>query len=155
MTVKAKVYNPHFPYQLRESQDTYLVIVAQIHFKLPRGQAEFPRILSQNGQNDHEGQGQWPPFSIPTESIPGCMFGTNLVLLAQICVELSCRQGKAYEQMDEWTDTGNDNTPSVWKAKGKNHWYFDAVHFKNIWLKSQTSEFISNLTSAFLYNLVF
>ena len=35
-----------------------LVIVAQIYNELPHGQAEFPRILSQNGQNDLEGQGQ-------------------------------------------------------------------------------------------------
>ena len=33
---------------------------------------------------------QWSPFSIPAESIPGCMFGTNSVILAQICHELSC-----------------------------------------------------------------
>ena len=32
-----------------------------------RGQAEFPRILSQNGQHDLESQGQWPLFSIPAQ----------------------------------------------------------------------------------------
>ena len=49
---------PHFQYQpSSESQDAHLVIVAQIHYKLTCGQAEFPRILSQNGQNDLEGQG--------------------------------------------------------------------------------------------------
>ena len=31
-----------------------------------------------------ETQGQWPPFSIPAERIPRCIFGTNLVFLAQI-----------------------------------------------------------------------
>ena len=30
--------------------------------ELSCGQVEFPRILSQNGQNDLEGLGQWPPF---------------------------------------------------------------------------------------------
>ena len=38
-----------------------LVILAQIYNELSNlscGQAEFPRILSQNGQNDLEGQGQ-------------------------------------------------------------------------------------------------
>ena len=35
-----------------------LVILAQICDELSRGQAEFPRILSQNGQNDLEGQDQ-------------------------------------------------------------------------------------------------
>ena len=71
-----------------------LVIVAQIYESLLHGQAAFPRILSQNGQNDLEGQGQWPPFSIPAASITGCMFGANLVILAQIYDELSCGQAK-------------------------------------------------------------
>ena len=44
-------------------------IVAQIYDELSHGQAEFPRILIQNGQNDLEGQGQWPSFSIPDERI--------------------------------------------------------------------------------------
>ena len=71
-----------------------LVILAQLYDALSCGQAEFPRILSQNGHNDLKGQGQWPPFSIPGESIPECMFGTNLVILAQIYYGLSCRQAK-------------------------------------------------------------
>ena len=88
----------------------------------PLQEAEIPRILRQNGQNDLEGQGQWPPFSIPAKSIPWCMFGANLVIPAQICDELSCGQGKVYGQMDSQTDrrtdAGNDNIPSAWKAKG-------------------------------------
>ena len=52
--------------------------------------AKFPRILRQNSQNDLKGQGQWPPFSIPAESIPLCMFGANLVIPAQTCDLLSC-----------------------------------------------------------------
>ena len=99
-----------------------LVILAQIHDELSHRQAKFPRILSQNGQNDLEGQGQWPPFSIPAESILWFMFGANLVIPAKICDELSCRQGKVYGQtdgrMDGRTDAGNNNTPSAWKAKG-------------------------------------
>ena len=43
-------------------------------------------------QNDLKGQGQLPPFSIPAESIPGCMFSANLVILAQICDKLLCGQ---------------------------------------------------------------
>ena len=70
--------------------------LTQIYNELSRGQAEFPRLLSQNGQTDFEVQGQWPPFSIPTESIVRCIFGVNLVILDQICDELSCRQGKVY-----------------------------------------------------------
>ena len=54
-----------------------LVILAQIHYKLLHRQVNYPRILSQNGQNDIGGQGRWPLFSIPTESIPGCMFGAH------------------------------------------------------------------------------
>ena len=99
-----------------------LVILAQICDKLSYGQANFPRILSQNSQNDLEGQGQWPPLSISAESIPWCMFGANLVIPPQICDEL-CGQGKIYGQRDGWTDgrmdgqtdgrtdAGNDNTP--------------------------------------------
>ena len=97
-----------------------LVIVAQICDELSHGQAKFPRSLHQNGQNDLEGQCQWPPFSIPAESIPRHMFqfGANLVIPAQTCDELSCGQGKVYGRMDGRTDTGNDNIPSAWKAKG-------------------------------------
>ena len=36
---------------------------------------QISRILSENGQNDLGCQGQWPPLSIPAESIPDCMFG--------------------------------------------------------------------------------
>ena len=32
------------------------------------------------------------PLSIPAERILGCMFGANVVILAQICDELSRRQ---------------------------------------------------------------
>ena len=77
-----------------------LVILAQIYDELLHRQAKLPRIPSQNGQNDLEDQGQWPQFSTTTESIPGWMFGANLVILDQICDHLSCRQGKVYG----WTD---------------------------------------------------
>ena len=39
-------------------------------------------------------QAQWPLFSIPTQTIPWCMFAANLVIPAQICDELSRGQGK-------------------------------------------------------------
>ena len=51
-------------------------------------------------KNYLEGKAQWPPFSMPAESIPGCIFGANLVIPGQICNELSCRQRKVYWQMD-------------------------------------------------------
>ena len=45
------------------------------------------------------------------------MFGANLVIPAQICEELSCRQSKVYGRTEgRRTDGGNDNTPSAWKA---------------------------------------
>ena len=62
MTLKFKGNDPHFQYQLRESQDAYfganLVIIAFIHYKLSNRQAKFPTIPSQNCHNDLEGQGQ-------------------------------------------------------------------------------------------------
>ena len=85
-----------------------LVILAQICDELSSGQAELSRILSQNGQNDLEDHCHWPSFSIPTESIPWCMFGANFVIPAQICDELSCGQGKVYGQTDRRTDRQTD-----------------------------------------------
>ena len=38
--------------------------------------------------NDLEGQGEWPPFSIPAERIQRCIFGGNLVILAEIHYKL-------------------------------------------------------------------
>ena len=51
-------------------------------------------------------------FSIPADSMPGSMFGANMVIPAQICDELECRQGKVHGRTDKWTDAGN-NTPSA------------------------------------------
>ena len=73
-----------------------LVILAQMCDELLRRQAEFPKIFSQNGQNDLEGKGQWPQFSLPAASIPGHVLGANLVIPPQICDELSCGQDKVY-----------------------------------------------------------
>ena len=69
-----------------------LLIFAQIHYNLSRRQAKFPRLLSHSGQKNLEDQGQWPPLQIPPDSIPGCMFGANLVIPAHICDELSYRK---------------------------------------------------------------
>ena len=68
---------------------------AGIHYKLLRGQAIFLKILGQNGQNDQndlEGPGQWPPFSIPAASIPSCMFSANLMIVSQIYFKSLCGQ---------------------------------------------------------------
>ena len=75
-----------------------LVIPVRSYF---HRQAEFPRILSQNGQHDLENQGQWLLFSIPAQSIPGCMFGANLVILAQICEDLLTGQIKFPEILSQ------------------------------------------------------
>ena len=88
-----------------------LVILAHIYEVLSCWQAKFPRIPRQNGQNDLEGQGQWPLFSIPTQSIPWCMFGANLVIPAQICDELSC--GQVYRRTDGQTDRQTDEQMQV------------------------------------------
>ena len=51
-----------------------LVILAQIYDELLRGQARFPRILSQNDQNNLEGQGQRPHFQYqPRVSEDACL----------------------------------------------------------------------------------
>ena len=96
-----------------------LVIPFQICDEFSCGQAEFARILSWNIQNDLEGQGQCALFSIAAGSIPWCMFGANLVILTQVCDELSCRRSKVYEQIDgradRRTDAGNDNATLAWK----------------------------------------
>ena len=50
------------------------------------------------------------------------MFGANLVIPAQICDKESCGQVKVYGQkdgeMDRRTNTGSNNTPLAWEAKG-------------------------------------
>ena len=132
-----------------------LVILAQIYEELSCGQTKFPRILSQNGQNDLEGQGQWPPFSIPTESIPWCMFGANLVISAQICDDLSCGQGKVYGRMDGRTDWWTDGrtqatTIPLWpeRPRGKNryrwNWKSCSKHFHNHMVNTKLSSIIYN-----------
>ena len=100
-----------------------LVILAQICDELWRRQAEFPSILSQNSQNDLEGQGQWPPFPIPAESNPGCMFGANLVYhlkseTSYRADEVNITDRRTDIRTDRRTDADNDNTPSAWKVKG-------------------------------------
>ena len=61
-----------------------LVILAQTHYMLSHGQAnEFPRILSQNGQNDLEGQSEWPPY---TKMHVWCKFSDSSPNLQQLIV---------------------------------------------------------------------
>ena len=105
----------------------HLEILAQIYDELSRGQAKILRVLSQNGQNDIEGQGQWPLFPIPTKNISWCMFGANLVILAQICDELSC--GKA-----KFTDRRTD-VPTDGQTKKRRKQY--PFNLKGQWVKRQ------------------
>ena len=96
-----------------------LVILAQSHDELSRGQVEIPRILSQNGHNDLEDQGQWPPFPIPAKSFPWCMFGENLVIPAQICNG----QCKVYGRTDRRTGGQTQATTiplRLERSRGKN-----------------------------------
>ena len=91
MTLKVKVNDSHFEYQLRVSQEAYLVQICWFQLK---SIISYHMDRPQDGQNDFEGQDQWPPFSIPAMSILGCIIDANLVILAQICDELSCWQAK-------------------------------------------------------------
>ena len=89
-----------------------LVILAQIWEDLLSGQIKFPKILSQNSQNDLEGQGQWPLFSLPDKSIPRCMFGANLVIPSQICDKLWCGQAEFPRILSQ--NGQNDSSSNMW-----------------------------------------
>ena len=48
-----------------------------------------PYLIDQDQiPNDLGGHSQWPQFTIPALSVPGCMFGANFVILAHFCDEL-------------------------------------------------------------------
>ena len=93
MTLKVKTNDPHFQYQLTVSQDACLVQIwwfqVKSLMKLSCHQPHFPRILNQNGQMTLKVMLNDPPFSIPAERITRCIFGANLVVLAQIHYKLS------------------------------------------------------------------
>ena len=111
---------------------TNLVILVQIHYKSSCWQTKFPRILSQNGQID-EDQGQWSLYSIAAGSIPGCMFGANLVIPAKICDELSCGQTKVYGRTDGRRD-GQRQAMTIprWPERPRGNRCF-IPHHSNIW----------------------
>ena len=107
MILKVKVNDIDFQYKMSIQGcmcGANLVIPTQINDELSRGQTEFSRVLSLNGQNHLKGQNQWPPFSIPADSIPRCMFDANLVIVDQICDELLCEQDKVYGRTDGQRD---------------------------------------------------
>ena len=78
----------------------WLQIVTRAHFRhvtpLGRPRSAYKSDIEYcfKWPNDLEGEGQWLLLSISAESIPGCMFGASLVILAQICDELSHGQAK-------------------------------------------------------------
>ena len=90
------------------------------------------RVIVRTSQISYNSKSKWPKWPWRWGSMtsifntnrehPMIHFGANLVILAQISDELTCRQGKVYGQTDGWTDgqtdAGNDNTPLAWKAKG-------------------------------------
>ena len=86
---------------------------------------EFPSILSQNGE-----QGRWPQFSIQAESIPGCMFGANLVVLAQIYDELLCGQADYKNFESKWPKW-------PWRSKSMNPIFNTNQEYpmRHIWCK--------------------
>ena len=135
---------------------TNLMILVQIHYKVLHGQAKFPRILSQNGQNYLECQGQWPLilnnsweypmmhtwhkfgdsspngqnylegrdewliFSIPTESVSGCMFIAKLVIIAQIGGQLShVEKVKFMDWQTDWQTDGPRQRQYPFGLKGQ------------------------------------
>ena len=86
---------------------------------------KFPRILSQNGKNNFEGQGQWPVFSI-TVITSRINVGANSLIPAQICGKLSHGQDKVYRQTDhcQW------QYPFGLKGQGVN---ITCQNFKTYW----------------------
>ena len=90
-----------------------LVIAAEIYYKLSHGKAKFPQNLSQNGQNDLEGQ-MISIFNTNRSSIPQCMFGENSVILAQICYSYHVDKVKFTDrQTDVWMEH-----PFILKGEG-------------------------------------
>ena len=70
--------------------------------------------------NDFEGL--WPPISIPTKRGPRCIFGANLVILVQICDELSHREA----EFPIIVSQNDQNDP-----KGQGQWPLFSIPAKN------------------------
>ena len=77
-----------------------LVTLASILQKLSRGQTRFLLICAVLAlflaPNDLEGQGQIPPYTIPTETYLLCTYWSNLVNLDSIFQKLLCGQPRFF-----------------------------------------------------------
>ena len=111
---------PHFQHQPHECQCAYLVKIWWL--KIQNNIIITSYHLDKT--NFQEISVKWQKLSIPAESITSCMFCVNLVIHAQVYDELSRRQKslRTGGWTDIRTDRGNNNTTSVWKAKGWT-WY--------------------------------
>ena len=92
-----------------------LVILAQVCDELSRGQAKFPRILSQNGQNDLEGHGQWPPFSIRTR------------VSQDACLVHIGNSSPRLWRVIEWTSRISLNSESKWRKWPWRSWSMTSI----------------------------
>ena len=63
-----------------------LVLLAENPLQVIWRKSRMPKILGQKGQNDFEGQGQWPPFSILGENILGCLWLGHETMVCAVCV---------------------------------------------------------------------
>ena len=62
-------------------------------------------VISWNSEskwpNHLEDQGQWPPFSMPSEIITRCEFGANLVIVVRVHYKLSHRQAQFHRILSQ------------------------------------------------------
>ena len=97
-----------------------LVIPAQICDDLSHGQVKFPRILSQNGQNNVEGQGPWPPFHYQLRrSHDAC-----LVIPAQYVMSYHADKVNLMDETDRLTNGQTQATTIPLRPRG-------IYHFRN------------------------
>ena len=124
-------------------------------------------ILSQNGRNDLEGQGQLPIFPIKIASIQWCMFGTNLVILDEIRDRAKLADGQTHATTitirserprgkDYMQERNSANLPPPLQNFYQPYWYkADSRFGPNQWKTSLQSNVVphwlgANLESALL-----
>ena len=85
------------------------VVLAWTDDELSHGQAQNGVNFDFEGKIDLEGMGQSPPKTIGTLTKVFYIYGSNLVILASMGLELSRGQASDWHT-DGQTDAGNDNT---------------------------------------------